>query len=247
MKKDEKTGLTSIIIPTYNGLPLLREAVASIRNCTTEPYELIVVDNGSTDGTIAYLQEQNINFISHPGNTGFPIACNWGLRLARGEYILLLNNDVLVSKHWLGNMLQHFRRDAAVGIVGPLSNYVSGRQQIEMTGNDVETAARLLNEHRGEYEVVKRVIGFCMLFSRDLLQRVGLLDERFSPGHFEDDDYCYRASLAGYRIVIAKDTFVFHHGSASFKQGDREALNELLARNRQLFIDKWGVDPHRFI
>lgn len=239
--------LTSIVIPTYNGLHLLREAIASIRNCTSEPYELIIVDNGSTDGTIPYLQEHNIVFISHPANTGFPVACNWGLRLARGEYLMLLNNDVLVTDHWLGNMLQHLKRDPLIGIVGPLSNFVSGKQQIAMTGSYTETASRVMAEAYGQFEITNRVIGFCMLFRRELREKIGWLDERFSPGHFEDDDYCYRARLAGYRIAIAKDAYVYHHGSASFKRGDQLAVTQLLARNRQQFIDKWGVDPYRFI
>ncbi|MNR61307.1 hypothetical protein D3C85_1830300 [compost metagenome] len=79
------------------------------------------------------------------------------------------------------------------------------------------------------------------------MRTIGLLDEQFSPGHFEDDDYCYRARLAGYRIVIAKDSFVYHHGSASFIRNDQEAVDRLLKRNRQLFMNKWGVDPHQFI
>ncbi|MUT68739.1 glycosyltransferase family 2 protein [Paenibacillus sp. NEAU-GSW1] len=246
-KREKREPLTSIVIPTYNGLHLLKEAIASIRRSTKAPYELIIVDNGSTDGTIEYLQEHNIVFISHPANTGFPVACNWGLRLARGEYLLLLNNDVLVTEHWLDNMLNHLMRDPKIGIIGPLSNYVSGKQQIEMAGSYMDMAAKVMAEARGQLEYANRVIGFCMLFRRELLQQVGWLDERFSPGHFEDDDYCYRARLAGYRVAIAKDTFVYHHGSASFKRGDQQAVISLLARNRQLFIDKWGVDPHRFI
>lgn len=239
--------LTSIIIPTFNGLSLLREAVESIRQCTTEPYELIIVDNGSTDGTIAYLQQQRILFVSLPENTGFPVACNWGLKLARGDYLLLLNNDVLVTDKWLSKLLQVFKANDSVGIAGPMSNYVSGRQQMPMEGSYTEAAARIGLDAAGQYEQVNRVIGFCMLFSRELMNRIGLLDEQFSPGHFEDDDYCYRARLAGYHIAIAKDAFVYHHGSASFIRQDREAVERLLERNRQLFISKWGVDPHQFI
>ncbi|MFF2484537.1 glycosyltransferase family 2 protein [Paenibacillus sp. NPDC058071] len=240
------TGLTSIIIPTYNGLSWLREAVASISRCTPEPHEIIVVDNGSTDGTLSFLQEQNITFVSHPGNTGFPTACNWGLRMARGDYLLLLNDDVLVTDHWLGGMLDAFAKDPEIGIVGPLSNYVSGRQQVDMPSSYTDTAASIRKAALGQVEYVNRVIGFCMLISRRLLDRIGLLDEQFSPGHFEDDDYCYRARAAGFRIAIAKDVFIYHDGSASFKR-EPGAVDQLLARNRQLFVSKWGVDPHLFI
>lgn len=239
--------ITSIIIPTFNGLALLREAIQSIQLNTPEPYELIVVDNGSTDGTLDYLREQRIVFISLPNNAGFPVACNWGLKLARGDSLLLLNNDVLVTERWLGKLNKALHKAPTTGIVGPMSNYVNGRQQMDMEGTYMEAASRLETEAFGQLQQVNRVIGFCMLFKRELMLRIGLLDERFSPGHFEDDDYCYRARQAGYSIFIARDTFVFHHGSASFVRENKEAVNRLIDRNRRLFIDKWGTDPHQFI
>ncbi|MCK9860552.1 glycosyltransferase family 2 protein [Paenibacillus sp. ATY16] len=235
--------LTSIIIPTYNALSHLREAIGTIRKHTKEPYELIVIDNGSTDGTLDYLKQQRIIAISLPVNTGFPAACNWGMRLARGDRLLLLNNDVLVTSEWLGRMHSVLDSDPAIGLVGPMTNYASGRQQIAMTGRYDEFAERLKIDENGQCEFVNRIIGFCMLFSRSLMQTIGQLDERFSPGHYEDDDYCYRAYRAGYRVAVAKDAFVYHHGSASFGRYDGEALEELVERNRRLFMNKWGIDP----
>ncbi|GLX71213.1 glycosyltransferase family 2 protein [Paenibacillus glycanilyticus] len=235
--------LTSIIIPTYNALPMLRDTIGSIRKHTKESYELIVIDNGSTDGTLDYLKQQRIITISLPANTGFPAACNWGLRLARGERLLLLNNDVLVTSEWLSRLHRAYEADPWMGIVGPMTNYASGRQQIAMSGRYDEFAAQLRVTQDGKMEKVNRIIGFCMLFSRALLQKIGMLDEQFSPGHFEDDDYCYRAWRAGYKVMIAKDVFIYHHGSASFGSYAKEDLEPILARNRELFIQKWGIDP----
>lgn len=239
--------LTSIIIPTYNGLGLLRETIASIRRHTQSPYELIVVDNGSKDGTLEYLLRYDITFVSLPGNIGFPAACNVGLRLSRGERLLLLNNDVLVTKGWLDRLLACLHHAADIGIVGPMSNYVSGKQQISMPGSYEAKAEQLALENAGSYENVDRVVGLCFLFKRELMNTIGLLDEQFSPGHFEDDDYCYRARKNGYKVMIARDAFIFHHGSASFSREGEEAVKRLIAGNREKFIAKWGVDPHQFI
>ncbi len=239
---------TSIIIPTHNKLPLLKDCVLSIKAHTTTPYEIIVVDNASTDGTPEYCIDEGLVFISNPDNRGFPGPCNMALKIASGDSLLLLNNDTMVAEHWLTNMLDALYSGEDVGIVGPMSNFASGKQQSQEPYTNLQDMAALYDtRYKSQYQQVERLIGLCFLFKRELLDRVGYLDERFSPGHFEDDDYCYRARQAGYRLVIAKDTFIYHHGSASFNEQGDERLKELLARNRRLFMEKWGVDPHSFI
>ncbi|GGF60023.1 glycosyl transferase [Paenibacillus albidus] len=242
---------TSIVIPTYNGLDLLRSCVESIRACTAESYEIIVVDNGSGDGTDAYCRAEKIPFISLPGNRGFPGACNLGLLFASGDELLLLNNDVVVSQGWLTNLKAALYSAPNVGIVGPVTNYASGRQQIKTDYADLagfHRAAALANRaNPAKWQETKRLVGLCFLFKRELLDTVGLLDERFSPGHYEDDDYCYRARIKGYRLLIAGDCLVHHEGSASFKEVYRAGWHELLERNRRLFMEKWQVDPESFM
>jgi len=125
--------LTSIVIPTHNQLAYTRECLASIRQRTDEPYELIVVDNGSTDGTVEYLHSlAGVTVISNPENRGFPVAVNQGIRAARGRHLLLLNNDCIVTTGWLGRLLRALGSDPRIGLVGPVSNCVSGEQQIDV-------------------------------------------------------------------------------------------------------------------
>lgn len=239
---------TSIIIPNYNGKHLLAECIASIKKYTLSSYEIIVVDNGSEDESLAFCRQEQIPFVSLPENKGFPTACNLGMQLATGDTILLLNNDVLAAPYWLEHMLACLHEHEEVGMVGPMSNYVSGEQQISFPYTNVEDAAKKLKrECKGKRVEVNRLVGFCLLIKREMMQQIGLLDEQFSPGHFDDDDYSYRARQAGYKLLIAADAFVFHHGSSSFSQLGAEQVNELIARNRQLFINKWGVDPHTLI
>lgn len=243
--------LTSIIIPTYNGRHLLQACVESIRQYTDTPYEIIVVDNASTDGTDAYCRNQQLMYISLPENRGFPYACNMGLQLASGDELLLLNNDVIVSFNWLSNLKAALYSAADIGIVGPVTNYASGRQKVstaytDMPGYHSEAQAANIRNPMKWMEAV-RLVGLCFLFKRTVLNTVGLLDERYSPGHYEDDDYCYRARLKGFKLLIAGDCLVHHEGSASFKQVYPTELQELVERNRKLFMSKWHLDPAHFI
>lgn len=238
-------GSTSIVIPTYNGLHLLKPCIASIRQHTESPYEIIVVDNGSGDDTIGYCLREGLTLVALPVNSGFPIACNKGLAIASGDQIVLLNNDVLVTPRWLTNMMSALYSSEDIGLVGPVTNYASGQQQVDMV-DDWD------NEHFNRpdpagWHSVQRLVGLCLVMKREIFRKVGFLDERFSPGHYEDDDYCYRVRRAGYRLLMCRDTFIYHKGSASFKAENPEGWDVLIKRNRQLFIDKWGIDPWHLV
>lgn len=244
-------GLTSIIIPSYNGLHLLISCIEAIREYTLELYEIIVVDNGSSDGTVEYCIREGLILVALPHNAGFPIACNRGLSVASGDQLLLLNNDVIVSAGWLSNMLLAMYSADDVGIVGPVTNYISGRQQVEVTWAGMKDFAEVAKRNNvsdpGKWQDVQRIVGMCFLIKRSLLGSVGMLDERFSPGHYEDDDYCYRTRQQGYRLLICGDSLVYHAGSASFKTNFPDGWNSLVERNRELFIEKWGVNPLQFM
>lgn len=245
--------LTSIIIPSYNGLPLLTRCVDSIRANTSadSPYEIIVVDNGSDDGTAEYGEREGLIVVSLPVNPGFPVSCNKGLAVSSGEQQLLLNNDCLATPGWLTQLLKALYSAEDVGMVGPVTNYASGKQRIETglggTAELLEYASRHNKTDSSKWQEVKRLVGFCLLFKRSLYERIGPLDEGFSPGHYEDDDYCFRAVRQGYRLLMCGDTFVYHEGSASFKRQNPQGWPGLIERNHKRFMEKWGCDPLQFI
>ncbi|MDR6553932.1 GT2 family glycosyltransferase [Paenibacillus qinlingensis] len=240
--------LTSIIIPTFNGLALLKACVTSIRQHTFAPYEIIVVDNGSQDGTMGYCRNEHIKLVALPANLGFPAACNYGLRLAEGDTLMLLNNDTIVTPNWLPKMLSCLNSREDIGMVGPVSNYVFSRQKIRIPFTGISNMVHIYSQvNPGKWRETKRLVGFCLLFKRSLYDQIGELDERFAPGYYEDDDFSYRARLAGYRLLIAGDCFVYHRGSVSFRKKMGRSKRELLRRNRKKFMHKWGVDPLRFI
>ncbi len=241
---DVNRALTSIVIVTHNELPYTRRCVDSIRRGTDEPHELIFVDNGSTDGTTEYLHAlPGATVIVNSTNRGFPAAANQGLRAARGGQVLLLNNDTVVPAGWLRRLLAPLAEDPRIGLVGPCSNAVSGPQQVPSTYHHLDELDAFAQEwaaaHAGERAEIGRLVGFCLLIRRELLDQIGYLDERFGVGCFEDDDYCRRAIQAGYRAVIARDAFLHHFGSQTFR-GSGQDLGAILRHNEELFRAKWA-------
>lgn len=242
-------GLTSIVIVTYNQWEYTRLCVESIQAKTDQPYEFIFVDNASSDGTPQYLQQlPNAQVILNPENRGFPAAVNQGIALASGEHILLLNNDTIVTTGWLDRLLEAMHRDFQVGLVGPCSNQVSGRQCIEAQYDSLSDldgfAWDWTRAHRGQWEETDRLIGFCLLIRRAVIDQIGHFDERFGIGCFEDDDYTRRAREAGYRTMIAWDSFVHHFGGRTFL-GSGVDFAALMQKNQQLYEEKWssGTQP----
>ncbi|MEK8128928.1 glycosyltransferase family 2 protein [Paenibacillus filicis] len=242
---------TSIVILTHNELPLTDKCLQSIRQHTHD-YELIVVDNGSTDGTVAYLRKQpDIIVHENQENLGFAAGCNQGLGLSHGENILFLNNDTIVTAYWLENMLRVLYEDKRVGMVGPVTNYSSGHQMVPVTysrlGELEIFARRHVQENEGCYTDVRRLVGFCLLAKRSVLEEIGGFDERFGLGNYEDDDLCLRALRAGYVLRVVQDAFIHHFGHATIRNLQDFDLTKLLDQNRKKASEKWGQDIHQLI
>jgi GT2 family glycosyltransferase len=236
---------TSIIIPSYNQVDYLKKCIESIREHTDLSYEIIVVDNASKDGTAEYLRGIGslVRYRILETNRGFAGAINVGMMMAKGKTMVLLNNDTIVTERWLGNMLQCLNSDPKIGMVGPVTNYISGDQLIEVPYTSVEDMpvfARGFNvPDPGKWQRTDRLTGFCLLFRRELWERTGFLDEGYALGNYEDDDYNIRVRLQGYSLVIARDTFIHHYGSISMKAlGER--LVEVNDHNMHFYADKWG-------
>lgn len=243
--------VTSIVILTHNQLPLTDKCLQSIRQHTKD-YELIVVDNGSTDGTVAYLHRQS-DVIVHENkeNLGFATGCNQGFELSKGDNILFLNNDTIVTEHWLENMLRVLYENERVGMVGPVTNYSSGHQCIPVDYSDLDGleafARNHCEENEGCYTEVRRLVGFCLLAKRHVLEEIGCFDERFGLGNYEDDDLCLRALRSGYLLRVVNDSFIHHIGHATMHNLQELNLSLLLNQNRQKALDKWGNDIHQLI
>jgi GT2 family glycosyltransferase/glycosyltransferase involved in cell wall biosynthesis len=240
----------SVVVLTYNNLPLTQKCLGSLEEFTDYPdWELIIVDNASQDDTPAYLtkyaaRHDHVRLILNQENQGYARGNNQGLRLAEGDYIVLLNNDTFVTQGWLYGLVRHLLNNDRLGLIGPVTNRIGNQAQIKIHYNTMPDMARLASDYtRAHFRrllPIDVVAFFCVGLSRRLLRDVGMLDEQFDIGFFEDDDYCKRTLSLGYEIAIAEDVFVHHEYSASFNLMPDVARRRLFEENQRRFEAKWG-------
>jgi GT2 family glycosyltransferase len=251
-----KRGLVSIVTLSWNAVQFTKIALESIRTFTSEPYEVIVVDNGSGSETTEYLRsidDPHVRIIYNSKNFGFGGGNNVGMAAARGEYVVVLNNDVIVTDGWLDGLLAPFDRMPTLGVTAPRSNVIAGSQLVvDASYSDAEGIAKYARERRERWRhqgyITERVIGFCMCIDRRVIDEIGGFDPIFGLGNFEDDDLCVRIRAAGYGIFVCDDVFIHHFGSQSFRANNVNYL-ESMTTNWQRFAAKWGythaLDPQK--
>jgi GT2 family glycosyltransferase/glycosyltransferase involved in cell wall biosynthesis/Flp pilus assembly protein TadD len=244
-----KSTLTSIIILCFNQIEYTIRCLQSIEKHTSVPYELILVDNGSSDGTKAFLERYaekhtECNIILNKDNRGFAGGNNQAIAAAKGDYILLLNNDVVVTQDWLERLIAHVESDANIGMAGPVSNSISGPQQVEHVSYNGDLirmrqfARDYSKKNVGRIQDILRLVGFCLLIKRHVLDIIGGLDENYGNGNYEDDDICLRSRIAGFRNIIAHDVFIHHYGSMTFR-GNAIDYIATMQDNQKYFANKW--------
>lgn len=230
-----------IVIPVWNELETTRTCIDSILNHTAYPYRLIIIDNGSDKHTrdylssLRYLKNQSVILIRNDQNLGFVKAINQGMRTSSAAYLCLMNNDTVATDGWLNEMAEVADAHSEIGLVNPSSN-TSG--QFPGQGVTVDRYALTLKHFKGDIQYLSTGRGFCMLIKREVVDKIGFLDEGYGIGYFEETDYSKKARKAGYEIARAKASYVWHEGSISFKNiKDNRALFE---KNERVFYKRWG-------
>lgn len=229
-----------IVIPIWNLAGLTGRCLESVRRAARVPVRLILIDNGSDAPTQTLLKRFEsesglpVRILRNEENLGFIRAVNQGIRASGAPWICLLNNDTVVTSGWLEEMLRVAKSDPAIGLVNPTSNCLGYPAE----GAEPEEIARRLAGETGRSAPLSIAVGFCLLAPRALFDQVGLLDEQFGMGNFDDDDLTRRARQAGWRPVRAMASYVHHEEKASFKKlaGWQKAFDE----NRKKFERKWG-------
>lgn len=222
----------SIVIPTFNRWDLLNKCLKSIRdNTDLTNGEVIVVSNGCTDFTPfrfnTEYNNKNFHLLHWPKPLGYPKAVNLGMSAATGEYVILLNNDtVLYNNTWLDQLLEPFNNHSKAGITGLIKRYQGHKPW---------------------------VLFFCAAIKREVINKIGLLDETFTPGCGEDIDYCIRAYSAGYSIhqvpevrldgvegtnKVAGPFPIFHEGGVTVNNNPNQPVT--YARNMKIIEERYG-------
>lgn len=215
----------SVIVLTYNNLKYTKKFVESLYNYTND-FELIVVDNGSTDGTVEYLKTLDIKRILNPENVGYSKGNNQGLELAEGEYIAFLNNDILLSPNWFQKCEAVFEKENA-GFVSPV--------QLNPRFDNVNDKNYLVRfkSNEGYHKSFDNCEFACCVTKRSVLDMIGNFDENFTPAFWEDDDMKYRAIDAGFDNYFVENSCFFHYGSVTSAN-----FNKNFEKNRRYYYSK---------
>ncbi|HEY1249620.1 MAG TPA: glycosyltransferase [Thermoanaerobaculia bacterium] len=253
--------LVSVVVVTYGGLELTKACLDSLLHAETWPrLEVLVVDNaaGEGDGTPEYLRglalsDPRVRCILNPENRGFAAANNQGVREARGEVIVLLNNDTVVPPGLMGRLAAHLRRDRTIGLLCPTTNFCGNEARVEPDYMDSAAsggvplaamsafAAKRGREHRGRIFDIGVAAMYCVAMRKSVSDQIGPLDEAYGVGMFEDDDFAVRMREAGYRVVCAEDAYVHHVGQGAFRKLSPAEYDALWKKNQAYFEKKWGV------
>jgi len=228
---------TEIITVVHDQLNYTEACLNSLyRNTPPDSFRLIVVDSGSGEETKNFLKNlkakvSNMELLINDENVGWCKGLNQGFKLLKqdSDFVLWANNDILFEADWLEKMIKHFR--GAVGAVGPTSNYVYGRQQI-------------IYNHGHYEEITPELIGFCLMFRREVINIVGDVDERFGLGGSEEWDYQIRMKRdCGFISMIARDIYIHHFGSKTLwgKVGDGpDGYDQYVKEKDKILREKWG-------
>lgn len=219
----------SIIILNWNGKEDTIECLESLKNITYPNYEILLVDNGSTDGSVECLRKQypEIEIIENGENLGFAEGNNVAIRrvIEKGtDYILLLNNDTIVAPNILTELVEVLEKDSSIGIAGPTVYYYKKKDLIQSAGGKISwnkgQSSHLTNENDMKLNKIRDVdyIMGCALFTKcDLFKKIGYLNKDYFA-YWEETDWCVRAKRAGYRIFHVPAAKIWHKGGSTTKK-----------------------------
>lgn len=225
MMENEEVPTVSIIIPNWNGLTHLPDCLDSIRGQTLQPTETIIVDNGSTDGSVEFVKGRYpwTRIIPLASNAGVGVALNRGISESKGEYVVLLNNDIAIAPLWMETMVTALQSEPGVGSIACKMLKFFDRTRIDAAGDFLTRAGSPYSRGAdepddGRYSAREFVFGACgaaAVFLREALDAIGSFDQDF-VAYYEDIDLAFRAQLAGYKCLYVPEAVCYHKRGATY-------------------------------
>ncbi|NNE36488.1 MAG: glycosyltransferase family 2 protein [Rhodothermales bacterium] len=250
----------SVIIVSWDGLALLQKCLPSVLATEYDNFEIVVVDNGSVDGSVEWLTQQDVTLLPQESNLGFCGGNNVGIAKTSSDFVVLLNNDVEVAADWLSELVAQASTEPTIAAVQPKILDYSDRTRFEYAGaagGHLDSvgypfaSGRLfdtIETDEGQYDEPMPIFwasGAALLLRRSALTEVGLLDERLFM-HMEEIDLCWRLWQAGYSVRLAPKSRVYHIGGASLAQGSPKKMyynfrNSLLLLYKHTSPGRWPL------
>ncbi len=239
---------TTVIIPNYNGMKFLEPCIRSLRDQSYPAFRILVVDNGSTDGSAEWLREKQIDTIFLPENTGFSGAVNRGIRAADTPYVILLNNDVRVSPYFVAELVRAIGQSEKIFSVSSRMIQMYHPDRLDDTGDMYSILGWAYQRGVGQkltwYRRPGRVFSACAgaaIYRRDVFDEIGYFDEMHFA-YLEDIDVGYRARIAGYDNLYWPAALVWHVGSGTSGSKYNSFKVKLAARNN-VYLNYKNMPP----
>lgn len=233
--------LVSIIIVNWNGGQVFKNCLLSLSKISYPNWELIVIDNGSTDGSAGFINKyiERTRVIRNRVNVGFAPANNQGYKISKGKYILLLNNDTVVEPIFLDILIEKMTRKKDLGVVQPKIKVMDNPKYLDNAGSFMTRIGFLHHwgfqkkdgKKFGSEKEVFATKGACMLVRRKVVEKIGLFDPDF-VSYFEESDFCWRAWIAGWKVLYYPEVFIYHKVGFTIKRQNVLNLNYHYYKNR---------------
>ena len=236
--------MIDIILPVYNNLEITKNFIVSLKRQEIE-YNLIIIDNGSDKKCNEFLQSlENTIIIRNSKNEGYIKAVNQGFEKIKSEIVIIMNNDIILPKKLLKSIL----KKNISGICSVYSNNINPKKSNEILIEfpyekpSLENIDRFHNKLQKENYNLKKevdfVYGHFMILKKEVIEKIGKLDEIYGEGNYEDIDYCYRARGNNFKVELLMDCFVYHHCHSTFKNVGID-IDKLIRINQNKFLEKW--------
>ncbi|MCR4663340.1 MAG: glycosyltransferase family 2 protein [Endomicrobiaceae bacterium] len=251
--------LVSIIIPCFNAVEYTKQCIESVLLQTNVNYELILINNGSADGTKKYFDTlkkqlkpnknlQKTTIIQSIENLGVAKALNLGISKSTGKYICYLNNDVIVTKDWLKKMVKAAKSDKQIGAVGTMFNAFEDKKIVKLAEKDnkiIDVLAQTISiKNSGKIKKARTIHGLCMFIKKTVFKKTGLFNENIYPCFGEDIEFCEILKKNGYKLVDAADVFIFHYWNKSVRSKQFNKQNKNIETVMKSHYKKFSISKN---